>query len=223
MDCRPIKAGVHSSEAVCCKKSHKKEDRVAILQAYDESKGAVKLLLEKQRLGKPSNTNSESDDTAEPVTAYEFFERFISSGDQLTRKELDEGGSRFWEQIVASFISVCDTYDSLVSDLPLLHGICPDQITVHSATKLQAMWKDVHRAFYKAEARNKVPVIIRNSGTIVWINRSCIYISGVNFVGQGVNSVPGAYMTKMKTIRPKRVTRARALRRIRKVKSVRTR
>jgi hypothetical protein len=35
--------------------------------------------------------------------SHEFFERFIASGNQLTRKELDEGGTRFWESIAEAF------------------------------------------------------------------------------------------------------------------------
>ncbi|KAF1789157.1 hypothetical protein GQ600_21361 [Phytophthora cactorum] len=84
------------------------------------------------------------------------------------------------------------------------------ECTVYYAAKLQAMWKDVHRSFSKAEARNKASGIIRNYGTItVGIYRPYIYISGVNFVEQGVSSIPGAYMAKMKTTRPRRKISAR--------------
>ncbi|KAE8895614.1 hypothetical protein PF005_g9792 [Phytophthora fragariae] len=155
-----------TARKLCVAKNTKKEERVSILTAYDQSKGGVALLLSKQRLGKRSyngNDLAEARRTRHCVFrlinvlfSHEFFERFISSGDQLTRKELDEGGSRFWEEVAAAFNIANAIYDSLISDDSLFDGIRPDQITVHSAAKLKSMWKEVHAAFAQAEARNKL-------------------------------------------------------------------
>ncbi|KAF1772627.1 hypothetical protein GQ600_26085 [Phytophthora cactorum] len=87
-------------------KNTNKADRVTILQGYDESRTAMELLLESQRLGK--HTRDAGEDTSERLSRHclyrllnvlfseGFFERFITSGDALSRRrELDEGGRRF--------------------------------------------------------------------------------------------------------------------------------
>eukprot|EP00644_Phytophthora_capsici_P018798 jgi/Phyca11/132227/e_gw1.143.14.1 len=147
-------------------KNTKKEDRVSILNAYDQSKGGVALLLERQRLGKRTKSCSETNEARRTkhcvfrlinvLFSDEFFDKFVSSGNQLTRKELDEGGRNFWESVAAAFNTANETYDRLVSDDSLFDGISPDQITVHSAAKLKSMWKDVHAAFSQAEANSKI-------------------------------------------------------------------
>jgi hypothetical protein len=88
--------------------------------------------------------------------SHDLFQRFIASGDQLTRKQLYEGGSRFWDEVAAVFNTPNDTYDRLVNNDSLFDGIYPDQIIMHYAAKLRAMWKEVHSNFSKAEARNKL-------------------------------------------------------------------
>lgn len=133
-------------------KNTKKGDRVAILTAYDESKGGVQLLLEYQRLGKHSEAASaEKEPRRTQHCAFRLinvlfsdscFARFMSSGDQLTHSQLSEGGNRLWAVVADAFNTSNESYDSLVSEDGLFDGIQPNQITVHSATKLRTMWKD---------------------------------------------------------------------------------
>ncbi|KAG2972640.1 hypothetical protein PC118_g15580 [Phytophthora cactorum] len=61
------------------------------------------------------------------------FERFISSGDVSTRRELDEEGRQFWEEVAEGYNTINEDFDQLVSDDSLFEGIEPYQITTHSA------------------------------------------------------------------------------------------
>ncbi|KAG4224807.1 hypothetical protein PC116_g26751 [Phytophthora cactorum] len=86
----------------------------------------MELLLEIQRLGK--HTRDAGVDTSERRSRHclyrllnvlfseGFFERFITSGDALSRRELDEGGRRFWEEVAEAFNTMNDDFNRLVSD-----------------------------------------------------------------------------------------------------------
>eukprot|EP00644_Phytophthora_capsici_P004054 jgi/Phyca11/108413/e_gw1.15.561.1 len=86
----------------------------------------------------------------------DFFEKFITSGDALTRRELDEGGREFWEQVAEAFSTINDDFDRLVSSDSLFEGIEPQLITAHSGAKLKSMWKECNARFAAAEGRCKL-------------------------------------------------------------------
>nr|KAE8921817.1 hypothetical protein PF009_g27911 [Phytophthora fragariae] len=91
-----------TSRKLAVAKNTNKSDRVTILRGYDDSRVSMELLLESQRLGKRGRSANE--DTAERRSRHclyrllnilfseLFFARFITSGDSLTRRELDDGG-----------------------------------------------------------------------------------------------------------------------------------
>ncbi|KAE9349132.1 hypothetical protein PF008_g7040 [Phytophthora fragariae] len=147
-------------------KNTSKADRVAILNGYDESKDAMELLLEHQRLAKRGR--GEGKQVAERRSRHclyrllnvlfseDFFERFVSSGDMLTRRELDEGGRRFWEAVAEAFNTFNEDFDRLVCDDSLFDGIDPSQITTHTGAKLRDMWKECSSRFSAAEGRCKL-------------------------------------------------------------------
>ncbi|EGZ29020.1 hypothetical protein PHYSODRAFT_294359 [Phytophthora sojae] len=144
-------------------KNTSKADRVAILHGYDGSKKAIELLLEHQRATKRGRSEGKS--SAERRSRHclyrllnvlfseVFFVSFVSSGDTLTRRELDEGGRRFWEEIAEAFNTLNEDFDRLVSDDSLFEGIDPSQITTHSGSKLRDMWKECSSRFATAEGR----------------------------------------------------------------------
>ncbi|KAG2911101.1 hypothetical protein PC110_g9156 [Phytophthora cactorum] len=114
-------------------KPTKKADRIAILSAYDDSKEGIVLLLENQRAGKRGTRTT--DDTGTQLTPHyafrllnvlfsnDFFAQFISSEDQLTRKELDEGDRKFWDSVAEAFNTNNVNYDGLLSDDWLFDGM----------------------------------------------------------------------------------------------------
>ncbi|EEY67292.1 uncharacterized protein PITG_04286 [Phytophthora infestans T30-4] len=65
-----------------------------------------------------------------------FYEALLATGNQLSREEIDQGGSSFWTDVAA--------------------GITASFKMVHSAAKLKRMWKEVSSKFAKAEAKSKV-------------------------------------------------------------------
>lgn len=82
-----------------------------------------------------------------------FFHAFLTSGGQLSRRELDQGGSTFWEDIATAFIEDNVEFDRLVSpDEPIFEGIQPSQTVAHSGSKLHKMWRDMSGKFARAEA-----------------------------------------------------------------------
>ncbi|KAF1792074.1 hypothetical protein GQ600_23313 [Phytophthora cactorum] len=113
--------------------SSSKSDRIAILSAYDDSKEGIVLLLENQRAGKRGTRTT--DDTGTQLTPHyafrllnvlfsnDFFAQFISSEDQLTRKELDEGDRKFWDSVAEAFNTNNVNYDGLLSDDWLFDGM----------------------------------------------------------------------------------------------------
>ncbi|KAG3016898.1 hypothetical protein PC120_g11350 [Phytophthora cactorum] len=65
------------------------------------------------------------------------FERFISSGDVSTRRELDEEGRQFWEEVAEGYNTINEDFDQLVC-------------------KLKGMWKACSARFAAAEGRCKL-------------------------------------------------------------------
>ncbi|KAE8956969.1 hypothetical protein PR002_g31311 [Phytophthora rubi] len=155
-----------TSRKLAVAKNTNKSDRVTILRGYDDSRVSMELLLESQRLGKRGRGANE--DTAERRSRHclyrllnvlfseLFFARFITSGDSLTRRELDDGGRRFWEEVAEAFNTANDDFDRLVSSDSLFEGIQPHQITTHSAAKLKSMWKECSARFATAEGKCKL-------------------------------------------------------------------
>ncbi|KAE9059500.1 hypothetical protein PF010_g30592 [Phytophthora fragariae] len=73
-----------------------------------------------------------------------FFQAFLASGNQLSRSELDQGGSTFWRDIAAAFDALDIEFDSVISDDAVFDDVDPSQTMAHSAAKLQRMWRE-HR------------------------------------------------------------------------------
>ncbi|KUF85687.1 hypothetical protein AM588_10000983 [Phytophthora nicotianae] len=85
-----------------------------------------------------------------------FFHAFLTSGDQLSRRELDQGGSTFWENIATAFSEDNVEFDALISpDDPVFEDIRASQTVAHSAAKLHKMWREVSGNFARAEAGSK--------------------------------------------------------------------
>eukprot|EP00644_Phytophthora_capsici_P006829 jgi/Phyca11/72537/gw1.8.480.1 len=84
-----------------------------------------------------------------------FFQAFLSSGNQLSRSELDQGGSTFWTDVAVAFDGMDIEFDLLISDDDVFAGVDPSQSMVHSAAKLQRMWREVASNFARAEAGSK--------------------------------------------------------------------
>lgn len=88
-------------------KNTKKSVRVEILNSYDRNKDAVEMLVDNQRsqVRKPGRSgDDDEDDRRTPhciirlinvLFSDAYFNAFMSSGDRLTRPQLDEGGLAF--------------------------------------------------------------------------------------------------------------------------------
>ncbi|KAF4129397.1 hypothetical protein GN958_ATG21353 [Phytophthora infestans] len=112
-----------------------------ILDVWDANRGGAEALLLRQRKQAKGGGNEEAKRTMgcmlrllNVLFSDRFFEEFIATGNQLSREQIDQGGSLFamFEDINASF--------SLV----------------HSAAKMKRMWKEVSGNFASAEAKSKV-------------------------------------------------------------------
>ncbi|KAG4249385.1 hypothetical protein PC116_g2937 [Phytophthora cactorum] len=104
------------------------------------------------------------------------FERFISSGDVSTRRELDEEGRQFWEEVAEGYNTINEDFDQLVSDDSLFEGIEPYQITTHSG---RCKLSGSHDGFWDFCLGDKVAVYVhlwyeqRGSGRE--FSASCVY------------------------------------------------
>ncbi|KAF1781536.1 hypothetical protein GQ600_27136 [Phytophthora cactorum] len=153
-------------ESFVSRKHTNKADRITILKGYDDSKVAMEVLLENQRLDKhgrgATEINSERRSKHCPyrllnvVFSEEFFDKFITSGDTLTRAELDDGRRVFCDNVAEAFNTSNAVFDRLLSEDSLFEGIDPHQVAVYSAAKLKSMWKDCNSRFAAAEGRCKL-------------------------------------------------------------------
>ncbi|KAF1778091.1 hypothetical protein GQ600_21890 [Phytophthora cactorum] len=90
----------------------------------------LKLECTARKLAVAKNTNKA--DRVTILRGYDESQRFISSGDVSTRRELDEEGRQFWEEVAEGYNTINEDFDQLVSDDSLFEGIEPYQITTHS-------------------------------------------------------------------------------------------
>ncbi|KAE8892887.1 hypothetical protein PF011_g14021 [Phytophthora fragariae] len=151
-----------TSRKLNVKKNTCKDDRVKLLTAYDENKTSVELLLQRQR---SSSRRVEEEETRRTrncmfrllnvLFSERFFQAFLASGNQLSRSELDQGGSTFWRDIAAAFDALDIEFDSVISDDAVFDDVDPSQTMAHSAAKLQRMWREVAGKFARAEAGSK--------------------------------------------------------------------
>ncbi|GMF45263.1 unnamed protein product [Phytophthora fragariaefolia] len=93
--------------------------------------------------------NSCKSDRMQLLTAYD------SNKSGLSRSDLDRGGSTFWCDVAVAFAASDIEVDSLISDDAVFEDVDPSQVLVHSAAKLQRMWREVSGNFARAEACSK--------------------------------------------------------------------
>ncbi|KAE8877564.1 hypothetical protein PF005_g15470 [Phytophthora fragariae] len=133
-----------------------------LLTAYDSNKFGVELLLQRQRNNLRREDQEEEKRTKNcmfrllnVLFSDRFFQSFLASGDQLSRSDLDRGGSTFWCDVAAEFAALDIEFDSLISDDAVFEDVDPSQFMVHSSAKLQRMWREVSGNFARAEACSK--------------------------------------------------------------------
>ncbi|KAF4136082.1 hypothetical protein GN958_ATG14726 [Phytophthora infestans] len=114
-------------------KNTKKDDRAMILDAWDANRGGVEALLLRQRKQakggggeKDKHTNGCMFRLLNVLFSDRFFEEFIATGNQLSRKQIEKGAPRFGQTLQR-----------------------------HLETTLR-MWKEVSGSFASAEAKSKV-------------------------------------------------------------------
>ncbi|POM70322.1 Hypothetical protein PHPALM_13256 [Phytophthora palmivora] len=112
-------------------KNTKKNDRVAILEAWDTNKDVVEALLLRQR----SQAKGESHEEAKRTKGW---------------------GSMFWTDVAAAFGADTGDFSTIISPESIFEGIDASFAMVHSAAKLKRMWKEVSSNFASAEAKSKV-------------------------------------------------------------------
>ncbi|KUF65760.1 hypothetical protein AM587_10003582 [Phytophthora nicotianae] len=144
-------------------KNTNKEGRIALLNAYDNNKKAIRKRVQQQRSDARRGQQEEEKRTKNcmfrllnVLFSERFFHAFLTSGDQLSRRELDQGGSTFWENIATAFSEDNVEFDALISpDDPVFEDIRASQTVAHSAAKLHKMWREVSGNFARAEAGSK--------------------------------------------------------------------
>ncbi|ETO99464.1 hypothetical protein F441_23121, partial [Phytophthora nicotianae CJ01A1] len=144
-------------------KNTNKEGRIALLNAYDNNKKAIRKRVQQQRSDARRGQQEEEKRTKNcmfrllnVLFSERFFHAFLTSGDQLSRRELDQGGSTFWENIATAFSEDNVEFDALISpNDPVFEDIRASQMVAHSAAKLHKMWREVSGNFARAEAGSK--------------------------------------------------------------------
>ncbi|KAH9111946.1 hypothetical protein AeMF1_013629 [Aphanomyces euteiches] len=146
-------------------KGTNKEGRVNVLNMYDENTAAVTALVHNQRVGHRKMSKANPDDRRKAgsmlrlvnvLFSDELFEEFMSTGDRLTRKQLDEGGHKFWTRAADEFNAAKPEYDLLLSNDDRVSALDPSDGGILSATKLCMLWKELSSLFANAVAKSKV-------------------------------------------------------------------
>ncbi|ETP27513.1 hypothetical protein F442_23208 [Phytophthora nicotianae P10297] len=143
-------------------KNTNKEGRVALLNAYDMHKLNTQNTVQQQRSNARRGREEEEKRTKNcmfrllnVLFSESFFNGLLTSGNQLSRSELDQGGSTFWGDVATAFSEADVLYDTKVSSDAIFDDIDPSQTVVHSGAKLHRMWREVSSNFARAEAGSK--------------------------------------------------------------------
>ncbi|KAF0736095.1 hypothetical protein Ae201684P_021442 [Aphanomyces euteiches] len=146
-------------------KGTNKEGRVNVLNMYDQNTATVTSLINSQRVIHRKKSKSDPEERRKAGTMLrlvnvlfsdELFEEFMSTGDRLTRKQLDEGGNKFWSRVADEFNAAKTEYDKLISNDDRIVELDPSDGGILSATKLSTLWKELSGLFAKAVAKSKV-------------------------------------------------------------------
>lgn len=110
-------------------KTTNKEGRVKVLQLYDENKAAVTAMIGEQRQVSRNKKGWTVDDRRAAGSMVRLvnvlfsdcvFGEFMSSGDKLTRSQLDEGGNKFWLKVADEFNADKAEYNSHIATIHVL-------------------------------------------------------------------------------------------------------
>ncbi|POM80807.1 Hypothetical protein PHPALM_1307 [Phytophthora palmivora] len=85
-----------------------------------------------------------------------FYEAFLAVGHQLSRAEIDQGGSTFWSDVATAFGADTSEFSTLITLYTKFEGVDASFAMAHSAAKLKRMWGDVSRNLAATEAKSKV-------------------------------------------------------------------
>ncbi|KAH9114989.1 hypothetical protein LEN26_000969 [Aphanomyces euteiches] len=85
-----------------------KEGRVQVLRLYDENTAAIEALVGNQQISHRKQEEKDPDDRRTEGSMFRLvnvlfsdllFEEFMSSGDMLTRMQLEDGGNKSWVKV----------------------------------------------------------------------------------------------------------------------------
>ncbi|KAH9095911.1 hypothetical protein Ae201684P_010121 [Aphanomyces euteiches] len=146
-------------------KGTNKEGRVKVLNMYDQNTAAVTALINSQRIVHRKRNQGDADDRRRAGSMLQLinvlfsdsiFEEFMGTGDRFTRKQLDEGGHKFWATVADELNSANLEYDKLIAYDASVTELHPSDEGILSAVKLSTMWKELSGQFAKPVAKSKV-------------------------------------------------------------------